>query len=236
MTATYLDALDIMLERYGAAIAPFQMCPPALFAEIVRTNHLRSRAVKYGPSAAEILSEGASGILERVHGFSTEHWADSKPCSKADWVLIGNIYQAAVVLYCVSSLQSLSVLPMTPSLRSQCAARAKYLQKLLAAALASPKLKIFTLWPLVVLGVEAAHDGSAAIRSFIAEQLPVLSSHVGTYVPLTAKTVLETFWASGETRWDACFSRPYAFTMQIAVDTSQIYRSVSEASSSYSRR
>lgn len=60
------------------------------------------------------------------------------------------------------------------------------------------------------------------IRDFVAAQLPVLARHGGTYMPLVAKAVLEKFWASGETSWDACFDRPYAFVMMIAVDTSRI--------------
>ncbi|RYP63982.1 hypothetical protein DL771_009017 [Monosporascus sp. 5C6A] len=59
----------------------------------------------------------------------------------------------------------------------------------------------------LLLSVEAVH-GSAAIRAFVAKRLPQLSRDVGTYVPLTAKRVLELFWGSGEARWDACFDKP----------------------------
>lgn len=78
------------------------------------------------------------------------------------------------------------------------------------------------LWPLVVLGVEAADLGRMAIREFVKEQLEGMSRHAGTYVPLTAKSVLERFWASGKTSWDSCFDRPYVFTTQIAVDMSRL--------------
>lgn len=80
---------------------------------------------------------------------------------------------------------------------------------------------MFMLWPMVLLGVEAV-NGGAAMRAFVAEKLAEMSRGVGTHVPLTAKGVLESFWASGETCWDACFDRPYAFTTQIAVDTSRV--------------
>jgi hypothetical protein len=97
---------------------------------------------------------------------------------------------------------------------------------MLAQAVTSPRLKSFTLWPLVVLGVEAAgergHGGRGGMRDFVAAQLPVLSREVGTYVPLTAKGVLERFWASGGTGWDKCFGRGYAFVTQLAVDSSRI--------------
>lgn len=77
------------------------------------------------------------------------------------------------------------------------------------------------LWPLVVLGVEAV-NGDLEMRSFVEKQLPEMSRQVGTSVPLTAKAVIERFWASGETRWDACFDRPYVFVTQIAVDLQQL--------------
>lgn len=213
-----------MLELSSKALAPFQACPAALFAEIIRINHLRHEATTHtiqGPKL-EVLCQEAHAIQTRLHDFSPEQWANTKPRSKQDWALIGSIYQTALMLYCASSLNSLSVLPTTPALRAECAAHARRLHLALAQAVTNSKIKRFTLWPLVVLGVEAAHAGGGAMRDFVAGQLPVLSREAGTYVPLTAKGVLERFWASGETGWDACFDRPYAMVMQIAVDTSRI--------------
>jgi hypothetical protein len=226
MTDAHLEALDIMQHRYGAAIFCFHACPPPLFAEITRINHLRNQlGNNRGPTLPDLMARfahEACEILSRIHKFSSAHWAASKPSSRDDWRLIGEIYQTAVALYCVSSLQSLSLFPVTPAVRSQCAAHGEQLQALLRRAVASPKLNRFTLWPLVVLGVEAAHDGGAAAREFVADRLPALAHDIGTSAPLTAKTVLQTFWSSGETRWDACFDRPYAFLTQIAVDTSRL--------------
>lgn len=216
--------LDTILELSGKSPTPFQMCPPPLFAEIIKTNHLRRRATKNAgqePNTEELTQE-AYAILTEIHNFSSEHWASKKPSSKQDWAMIGTIHQAATALYCVASLQSLSVLPATPALHAECAAHARLLHRSLTQAVTNPRIKRFTLWPLVVLGVEAAHEGGGAMRDFVAGQLPVLSRDAGTYTPLTAKGVLEKFWASGETGWDRCFDRPYAFVMQIAVDTSRI--------------
>ncbi|KIX09109.1 uncharacterized protein Z518_00187 [Rhinocladiella mackenziei CBS 650.93] len=221
MTSSHLDELDFILEQYGRGISPFQMCPPPLFAEIIKINHLRMRAAKYEPTGTEDHSQEAYEILGRIHGFSPEQWAESKPSSKEDWMLLGNVYQAAVALYGISSLQSLSLLPLTCSLRTHCATHGRFLQVLLNEALSSPRTKRFVLWPLVLLGMEAV-NGGAAMRAFVEKQLPQMSRHVGTHVPLTAKGVLERFWASGETRWDACFDRPYVFVAQIAVDLSGI--------------
>ncbi|KAI1385981.1 fungal-specific transcription factor domain-containing protein [Hypoxylon trugodes] len=221
MTGLYLNKLRFLLEQYSTAASPFQMCPLPLFSEIVQINHLRMQATEYGATKAEDLSTTAYLILERIHIFSPEQWAESKQFSKLDWILIGTTYRAAVALYCILSLQSLSVLPESSELRACCAEHSHFLQESLKEGLSSPRIKRFMAWPLVLLGVEAVHD-SAATRAFIAKQLAELSYGVGTYVPLAAKRVLELFWNSGEKRWDACFDKPYIFTTQIAVDTSHL--------------
>ncbi|KAL5362946.1 fungal-specific transcription factor domain-containing protein, partial [Aspergillus floccosus] len=218
MTTLQLET-DFILERFGSGIFAFQMCPTHLFAEIIRINHLRARASKQDPAELNDLIHEAYNILRRIHDFSSEQWTQSKPSSKVDWMLLGNVYQAAVALYCILSLQSLSILPRTPLFRASCTSHGQYLQQQLNKALPSPRIKRFTLWPLVVLGVEAV-NGGAGMRAFVREQLPEMSRHVGSYVPLTAKDVLERFWASGETRWDACFDRSYMLVTQIAVDLS----------------
>jgi hypothetical protein len=220
MTDSQLCSLEFLMRQYGAAVSPFQVCPLPLFAEIIKINHLRMQATRYNVGAKNH-SQEAYEILERVHGFSPEQWAKSKSSSQEDWMLVGKVHQAAVALYCVLSLQSLSVLPSNPALRSRCITHGQLLQMLLNDGLSSPKLKRFMIWPLVLLGVEAVHGG-AAMRVFVAKKLPELSRDVGTYVPLTAKRVLEQFWNSGETSWDACFDKPYAFTTQFAVDTSRL--------------
>ncbi|KAK4098861.1 C6 zinc finger domain-containing protein [Parathielavia hyrcaniae] len=244
MAEAHLGALDAIMNLSNTTVTSFQMCAPALFAEIIRINHLRVRATVHGShmqeetDTHEALAQEAYAILERIHHFSPEHWADIKPRSRDDWTLMGRIYQTAVALYCVSSLQSLAVLPTTTTTTGtttttpQSGARARLLHQLLEQAVASQRIQRFTLWPLVVLGVVTSPthgDGaaaSAAARGFVAAQLPVLSRCVGTYVPLTAKSVLERFWASsggtGQGQWDACFDRPYAFFTQLAVDTSRI--------------
>lgn len=97
----------------------------------------------------------------------------------------------------------------------------KSLQATLGAALPSPSIRSCMLWPLVVLGVAAAEE-SVALQAFVADQLVLLSRHLGTHVPITAKLMLETFWASGQTRWDACFDRPYVFTTFLSLDIHQM--------------
>ncbi|KAH8805517.1 C6 zinc finger domain-containing protein [Xylogone sp. PMI_703] len=221
MTSSHVDELDFLVEQFGSATFSFQLCPPLLFTEIIKINHLRMRAAKGQLSEANDLFQEGYGILSRIHGFSPEQWAESKPLSKGDWMLIGYIYQSTVALYCISSLQSVSILPLDSHLRTRCAAHGRLLQALLNEAVPSPKVNRIMLWPLVVLGMEAV-NGGAAMRNFVRKQLPELSREIGTYMPLIAKRVLERFWASGEARWDACFDRPYVFAAQIAVDISGV--------------
>jgi hypothetical protein len=259
MTPAHLAALDVVL---GSTLARFQMCPPPLFAEIIRINHLRLRATQQQHAqhhhtsetgAPDELTHEAYAILSRINAFSSTQWATTKPRARDDWALVGRIYHAAVALYWAAALQSVSVLLPTAAMQAECTARTRLLRDLLVRGVGSPRTRQGMLWPLVVLGVLAAgYDGGGGgvddgddaygaahgdgcgcscgggagipggIRDFVAAQLPVLARHGGTYMPLVAKGVLERFWASGETRWDACFDRPYAFVMLIAVDTSRI--------------
>ncbi|UPL03775.1 hypothetical protein LCI18_014709 [Fusarium solani-melongenae] len=221
MTKLYFDSLELLLEKYGTVVSPIHMCPLPLFAEIIKINHLRMRAIScYSALLGDLSTEGLE-ILERIHLFSPEQWASSKPFHQEDWVLIGKAYKAAAALYCILSLQSLGILPDTPDLRACCAAHGQILWLLLDVGLSCPRTRRSLIWPLVLLGVEAVHGGPK-MRAFVSEKLPELSYDAGTYVPLMAKSVLKSFWDSGEMLWDSCFDRPYVFTSQIAVDTSRL--------------
>ncbi|KAL6814902.1 fungal-specific transcription factor domain-containing protein [Trichoderma sp. SZMC 28015] len=219
MTTFQLETLKFLPQQYITTVSPIQLCPVALFIEIIKINHLRTRVTRPDAAGTEAFKKESFEILERINCFSPHRLALSKSSNQEVWALVGLVYQAAVALYCILSLQSLSILPETPALRAQCATHGRLMQTLLVEALASKSLKRFMIWPLVVLGVEAVHS-DAPMRAFVAKELSELSQSVGSYVPLTAKRVLGEFWASGKTRWDACFDRPYVFTGQIAVDTS----------------
>ncbi|KAI1111532.1 putative C6 finger domain protein [Nemania sp. NC0429] len=220
MTSFHIQQLKVIMEQYDAGPCPFQMCPPALFAEIIKINHIRMQA-ETEPIMVDDLSQEAYKILNCIYAFSPQQWAESRPSSKPDWVLLGSVYQAAVTLYCISSLQSVSVIPSEPSLRTCCATQGRLLQELLTQTLSSPKTRRYMLWPLVLLGVEAVNS-SETMRFFVEAQLLDLSRHIGSRAPLVAGDILRRFWTSGETRWDACFDRPYVFSSQLAVDISRI--------------
>jgi hypothetical protein len=221
MAQWHIDQLDFILEQYDGGILQFLICPSSLFAEIIRINHLRMRAGQQDIGDRDVLSHEALEILDRVNQFSAEQWAFSKDSSEPTWAWIGNVYQAAVTIYCISSLQSLSVLPTTAALKAQCAATADSLQTLFNDNLAMQGIGMFMIWPLVMLGMEALH-GPPHMRRFVEQQLPEMSRQAGSYAPLTVKHVLERYWASSNDDWDSCFDKPYAFATQIAVDLSRL--------------
>ena len=218
MATSHLEELDFMINQYSSRPFAFAAYPTALFSEIIKINYLRVRASKSDPTPACVYTNNAYEILNRIHSFSAEQWAEYRSASHAEWVLLGNIHQAAVALYCILSLQSLAVLPQSSFLQQHCLHHAQHLHRLLNDALTFYRIERFIIWDRVVLGVAGVKD--AGIRKFLREQRPELSHSTGTYAPLMAQTLLERFWASGETRWDACFDQPYTFAMNMSVDVS----------------
>lgn len=210
-----------MQGHYRFATTPTQMFPPQLLAEVSKINYLRLQARNKRECSDKDLLKEAYDILDCIEAFSPEESAQSKLSSKEDWMRIGTVYRSATAIYCILSLQSVSVFPEDSALRAACATHGQVLRRHLPESLSSARTKRYMLWPLVLLGVEAVHS-CMATRAFVSKQLPELSRSVGTSIPLTARSVLESFWASGHKRWDACFDRPYPFTMQIAVDVSKV--------------
>lgn len=217
MTGSHIGDVECLTEHYGHTVFPFQMCPPPLFGHVVQINHLRWRATNNEHIQTHDLSQQAYEILNAVEIFCPCQWAVSKHRSLENWTVIARAFQAAVAIYCISSLQSISVLPDGGSLRARAAAHGQRLFLLLSDASVSPVVDRAMLWPLALLGMEAVH-GSATVRDFVKKKLSELSREFGTNVPLTTKLVLEKFWNSGQTRWEACFDKSYIFASQIAVD------------------
>jgi hypothetical protein len=217
------DELDFILQFYGADKNPCRTCPASLFAEIIKLNDLRARTARResGSDTSDLTQEGYT-ILSHVYSFHLEQWVDSKPPPlRNEWLVLGDLHQAAVALYCIHSLQSLSLFPDSEELSTRCRMLGRRLQFLLDQAIASPRMRLFVLWPLVVLGVEALNGGEA-MRTFVEESMLKMSHHIGSYAPMVADAVLRKFWGSGERRWDACFDQPYIFLAQTAVDVSAI--------------
>jgi transcription factor-like protein len=220
MAHWHLEQLEFVLQHYGTRMYPFLSCPPSLFAEVVRINYLRMRVARLrDDSPADDFIREAFAILNRITNFSPEEWALSKPYSQHIWLSMGNIYRTSITIYCIASLQSLSALPRTHTLRSRRAEESQKLHSLLSDAVSETGIGRFMLWPMVILGTEAV-NGRRDMRCFVKQHLPEMSRHVGSSTPLTAMAILERYWASGCEDWDLCFDKPYMLTAQIAVDLS----------------
>ncbi|OKL56122.1 hypothetical protein UA08_08707 [Talaromyces atroroseus] len=219
----HLEDVEYMVNTHADENhALYIMFPSPLFAGTAKTNYLRMRAAKDKSVEAGELAHEAYDILDVVLSFSPENWAKTKTKAlQKDCMLLGNLYKAAVALFCISSLQSVSALPMTPFLTRTCAALSQQLQSFLGEALLSQKFERIIIWPLVVLGAEAVR-GDAAMRDFVRKGLLEVSGYTGTITPRMAKSVVERFWASGKTRWDDCFDESYMFLGAHGIDCREL--------------
>ncbi len=207
---TELGLSDMISDIYGDEVLPIYvgtLCPRPLLLNIISINHLR----REGPAAASAVDPG--GLLEDIDGFSPADWTVGKAtaATRPQWLLLGCVYQSAVALYCVLSLQSAGVLRPTARTAALDASHYERLMQLLRRALvALPHLRHSMMWPLAVAGIRAARGG-AEDRRFVVEQLAECSRVGGTALPLQATEMLRSFWASGKTGWDDCFERSYVF-------------------------
>lgn len=224
MTDLHFAEAGFISKHFSNDLSPFHMCPVPLVIEIINISHIRCLVSQAHASGTQRYTQEANDILQRIIKLRLDGWANTKPYLNEDWMKVGKIYQAATTLYCIIALQSISVLPQSSQLRTLCEQSGHVLRELLGSALSSPRVKIFLLWPLVVLGVEAVHGGPT-MREFVYKHLPEQSRYGGTYVPLAAQSTLQRFWSSGSTSWDCCFDRPFSFTIQITVDTAGLLAS-----------
>lgn len=222
-----MDEVYTFLEEYGGNGHAFQLCPPPLLIEVIKINHIRARASRtVAGSIEEFNLQGeACEVLRSISSFPTEEWAAANGRVEHDSKLLLNILQSAVSLYCISSLRSLSVLPADKLLNNNCEMEARILYGLLSKALdprSSFGARGYTFWPLLILGVQAGSDSD--MRTFVTENMVKMSKTSGTHGPLAAKEVLEKFWASGKTGWDACFDKPYLLTTVLTVNRGRVTR------------
>ena len=194
---------------YGDGLFPSLLCPPSLFLDIIRINHLRVQGAG-SSSVNDSAQSTAFAILKRIDAFSPEQWAATSTSTLEEWVLLALIHQSTIALYCISSLQSVSILPSTRQLKATRITHGNRLFPLLKKAMASRRIKKCLAWPLVVAGMEAVNCGPSE-RQFVEEQLSEMGQAIGSPVPLLGIAVLKRFWATGKTGWDDCFDVPYAF-------------------------
>lgn len=215
MTPQLLAEVDAISSRYGNLPHSFWPYPSPLFMEIAKINFLRAQSPAWVSTSPSGLTQEAWTVLSRIDNFQSETWAEGRP-SKEAWVLLARLMQAAVAIYCIFSLQSALVFPQSDLLKAKRSKYRQLLYDLLQKSLNFPAFSALFIWPLLVLGVAAA-DANAELRAFLTETLPQISYREGSHVPLLTKDILERFWASGETNWDACFDKPYLLPSQWSV-------------------
>ncbi|KXH40443.1 C6 zinc finger domain-containing protein [Colletotrichum salicis] len=201
---------DLIQEVYETGYYPFLPCPVELFIDIICVNRLRYLATQPESSdTLDSLQTEAEDLLERIIDFSPETWSSAKTESQDEFLTMAQVYQSAVVVFAIASLQSVCVIPASAGWRAVKTIHGSKLMTLLEKAAGSRVLRSCVMWPMIVAGFDAK-TGSAAARSFVSKRLADESVHLGAYLPLATKDILEKFWSSGKKNWDECFDTPYA--------------------------
>lgn len=215
--------------------------------EIILITHRRAVNTLTEPSKEEAFV-ALMTILNRIRRFSVESWIEDvtnaqnriiveanledeatshvSPDSNLQWLHIGLVFQAAVALYCLSSLSPMesgddSGLYIDGSgdnelsfIRESC--RRSLLGNLKEIASGSGQHpRKMVLWPHIIAGLVTRDDDDGA-RSFILSELVWISRALGTASPLIACELLKRLWKCPNTtsrRWDDLFDRPYCFSI-----------------------
>ncbi|KAF4878622.1 hypothetical protein CGCSCA1_v002365 [Colletotrichum siamense] len=201
---------DVIKDVFSIGYYPQLPCPIDLLIHIVHINRLRFLATleNTGSSIGQIQNE-AEDVLDSILDFSPETWSNEMESSAEGFLLMGQIYQSAALLFGISSLQSAGAIPSSKEWVSLKKTHRDRLFALLDETTTSRALKICTTWPMIVAGFEAK-GGSPWMRSFILDRLGEDSRQLGIYLPVAAKEVLEKFYASATKHWDECFDSPRA--------------------------
>lgn len=200
---------DFIAELFNIGYYPFLPCPLELFLDIICINRLRFLAAHQESADMRLLTVKANDLLGRILGFSPELWSETKIESQEEFLTMARLYQSAVVLYALSSLESVGVISISAGWETVKATHFSRLFDLLEYSATSQLTKSCAMWPLVVAGFEAKRAG-AATRSFVVRRLREESRGLGIYLPLATIDVLERFWSTAEDCWDDCFDKPYA--------------------------
>lgn len=151
----------------------------------------------------------ACDVMKHIHDFSAIDWIESSGFPNRDeFLLLSNIFQAAVALYAALTLPCTSEFHVKMSCADLGQIYRAQLFNTLKAAIGSPVRMHTIYWPVVVAGVVAL-TGTAEEQRLVEEHL-----HMGVGDPysgsgsLKALAILRKARASGKTEWNDCFSEP----------------------------
>ncbi|KAK1974710.1 fungal-specific transcription factor domain-containing protein [Colletotrichum cereale] len=200
------ELMDLVEELYPLGLHPYIPFPMPLFVEIIRVNHLRSQT-STGLMSKETARVAANEIINRIEGF------DSESCTgfyedKEQNDAITLMFQSAAAIFCISSMQSLGILPNTHRLAVVRTAHGNRLYSLLEKVEEHGVLKKSVQWPLVVAAVEAGIRVDK--RRLVGELFVDQGKDMGSPLSFHAKRIVRRFWDGDDTNWDTCFDQPYA--------------------------
>ncbi|KAI4700521.1 hypothetical protein J4E81_003482 [Alternaria sp. BMP 2799] len=195
------------VEKVYSLILPYTLCPSTLFIEIIRINRLRQELSLMPIMKTHQHAEDAGSILSRIGSFVPREWAQSR-AQEGDWQLIASIWQSAVALYCIMSLQAFDILPCTRELDTMRIRHRDRLLKDLKAATPLKQLKKISTFPLCVLGDEAGYHVQQSTQIWIERHLEEHARLLGSNSPLKAREVLRRYWRRKKPGWNECFDEP----------------------------
>lgn len=152
---------------------------------------------------------------------SSEFPRGQQDFSEVLWWQIGQIYQSAVALYCLSSLFDVKTMlarGCDVELASEVrliteSCRRSLLGGLKEVASGDDHLRKMAMWPLFVAGAESESDADGS-RSFVLQELSWVSRALGTASPLVACNLLKKRWTNKPDdtvpAWDGMFDVPYS--------------------------
>ncbi|KAF2741253.1 hypothetical protein EJ04DRAFT_547643 [Polyplosphaeria fusca] len=204
------DLPDLPEDLYEGIFC-YSLCPTPLFRHIASINLLRARIARGTMDVATGKIE-ALRLLMRIDAFSTQQWMEMRETKyPKEFTLIGTVFQAAAVIYCILSLQCLGTLEETQEIRDMRGMYTDLLFDGIEQGLADPLTRFFMLWPNIVAGVIAGKHRPGT-QIWISDTLASLGREHGQSMSILAKAALGKFWASGKTTWEDCFTVPYALS------------------------
>lgn len=245
-----LNIVDLIPSIFDECIHTSVPCPARLMQDTIHITYRRSVSKALHPTPAEDFA-AMKVILDRIRAFSVDEWVQQirqseqrireaeaeaeaddpseksafprgqQDFSEALWQQVGQIYQSAVALYCLSSLFDVKTMRWrncdaklaSEVLLTTESCRRSLLGGLKEVASGDEHLRKMVMWPLFVAGAQSQNnvDGS---RSFVLQELTWVSRALGTASPLVACDLLKKRWAAEDddsgNAWDGMFDVPYS--------------------------